>query len=234
MIFNPSRLACSQSEVCISQGRLRQAALTLVELLVVIAIIAILSGLLFPMINAVKESSRKAQAAGEVNRITVAVQAFYTEYGKYPSVRTGNIDVDTAVGDAAAGLKIPNRELFFSLCAVEKGVNTGAVMNPRRVVFFEGKEVADPDHPRNGFLSQSSERRSAEQDCYFDPWERQYCVAIDYSYDQKVKVRYASCGYEPMVGVAAFSLGPDHSLGTRGSPSYSKGETKSDDLTSWR
>jgi len=215
----------------------RWLAFTLIELLVVIGIIAILMTLLFPAIKVIKESGRKSQAASEVNRIAIAVQAFHTEYGRYPAVSfKGITKADMAVGDSGIGLRIPNRELFYTLRAIDAGINAGGVVNPRRVVFFEGNNVSDPDNPRNGFLSQSNGRRSAERDCYFDPWERQYCVAIDYSNDRKMKIRYADFTGEnaPAIGVAAFSLGPDRSLGASGNLSYVKDGKKSDDLISWR
>ena len=62
------------------------AAFTLVELLTVIAIIAILMGLLFPAIGAVKENGRRVQAKNDVMGIITAVKQYNTEYGKYPVV----------------------------------------------------------------------------------------------------------------------------------------------------
>src|SRR5439155_9489011 len=64
-------------------GRSR-GAFTLIELLVVIAIIAILVGLLFPAFQAVQNQARKTQAKNDLTQIVNAVNAFYTEYGKYP------------------------------------------------------------------------------------------------------------------------------------------------------
>src|SRR6201997_4878063 len=60
------------------------AAFTLIELLVVIAIIAILVGLLFPAFKAVQSQARSTQAKNDLTQIVNAVNAFYTEYGKYP------------------------------------------------------------------------------------------------------------------------------------------------------
>src|SRR5207302_7568667 len=62
----------------------RHRAFTLIELLVVIAIIAILVGLLFPAFKAVQNQARKTQAKNDLTQIVNAVNAFYTEYGKYP------------------------------------------------------------------------------------------------------------------------------------------------------
>ena len=59
-------------------------AFTLIELLVVIAIIAILVGLLFPAFKAVQNQARETQAKNDLTQIVNAVNAFYTDYGKYP------------------------------------------------------------------------------------------------------------------------------------------------------
>ena len=61
-------------------------AFTLIELLVVIAIIAILVGLLFPAFKAVQNQARQTQAKNDLTQIVNAVNAFYTDYGKYPIV----------------------------------------------------------------------------------------------------------------------------------------------------
>ena len=59
-------------------------AFTLIELLVVIAIIVILVGLLFPAFKGVQNQARQTQAKNDLTQIVTAVNAFYTEYGKYP------------------------------------------------------------------------------------------------------------------------------------------------------
>src|SRR6266404_1464033 len=83
-------------------------AFTLIELLVVIAIIAILVGLLFPAFKAVQNQARNTQAKNDLTQIVNAVNAFYTDYGKYPLVS----------GDATYGsTTIPNNLLFNELRA---------------------------------------------------------------------------------------------------------------------
>src|SRR3954465_3753031 len=62
----------------------RESAFTLIELLVVIVIIGVLAGLSFPVYQSVQNSAKKTQAKNDVTQIVTAVNAFYTEYGKYP------------------------------------------------------------------------------------------------------------------------------------------------------
>ncbi|MDQ3314524.1 MAG: hypothetical protein M3505_07835, partial [Verrucomicrobiota bacterium] len=64
------------------------AAFTLIELFVVMATIGILLGLAFPAFTSVQNSTRKTQAKNDLVQIVTAVNAFYTEYGKYPTAAT--------------------------------------------------------------------------------------------------------------------------------------------------
>src|SRR5206468_11541057 len=87
----------------------RDRAFTLIELLVVIAIIAILVGLLFPAFKAVQNQARQTQAKNDLTQIVNAVNAFYTDYGKYPMSQT----VDTTFGPG--GNPTTNVTLFTEL-----------------------------------------------------------------------------------------------------------------------
>src|SRR5437868_5777436 len=106
--------------------REHSSAFTLIELLVVIAIIIILAGLLFPAFRGVQEQARRTQAKNDLTQIVGAVNAFYTEYGKYPLAVA-----DTIYGPAGS----LNDGLFYSLIAVASGPNAGDVVYPRKIVF---------------------------------------------------------------------------------------------------
>jgi prepilin-type N-terminal cleavage/methylation domain-containing protein len=218
-------------------ARSKVRGFTLVELLVVIAIVTTLMAITVPAIHAVKTGAARAHAAADVQRIVVAVNAFDTEYGRLPAITSEGREVpgqDVAVGDRHAGMKIPNRELFYILRAIERGNNRDAAVNYRRVVFFDGSSVKNPEHPASGFLDHGLTAAN-DMDCFFDPWERQYCIALDYSGDGRTKLAYLDFAGDnaPPVRVAAFSIGPDESLGNRGDQSFRKGSTRSDDIVSW-
>lgn len=212
------------------------AAFTLVELLTVIAIIAILMGLLFPAIATVKENGRKVQAKNDVMGIVTAVKQYNTEYGKYPVVEetssSSSNSTEAAVG-ASVGSGIPNSALFNTLRAIPEGLNTNHKYNPRRVTFFEGKSVSNPDSatPRAGFVERGASDRKG---CFYDPWGMQYNIIIDSNYDNQVDVKdYYSDIQEdefPRTGVVAFSLGKDNSLGTNNDKTLKD----SDDVVSWK
>src|SRR6266446_10974027 len=77
---------------CLMTKEDRKAAFTLMELLLVIVIIVILVGLAFPAFQGVLERAKKMQAKNDLAQIVTAVNAYYTEYGKYPvDVPTSNI-----------------------------------------------------------------------------------------------------------------------------------------------
>ena len=67
-----------------TQERRSLRAFTLIELLVVIAIIIILAGLLYPAYQAAQNQAKRTQAKNDLTQIVTAVNAYYTEYGKYP------------------------------------------------------------------------------------------------------------------------------------------------------
>jgi len=130
---------------------------------------------------------------------------------------------DIAVGDPRAGMKLSNRDLFDILQAIERGVNTDASINTRRVVFLQGQNTS---------RSLATDASAGE---FLDPWGSQYCVAMDYSGDLRTKVGYLDFANDkaPKVRAAAFSVGPDGKLGLSGNPFSKKGDRVSDDVLSW-
>src|SRR5438876_3170211 len=180
--------------------RKQEHAFTLIELLVVIAIIAILIGLLFPAFKAVQNQARQTQAKNDLTQIVNAVNAFYTDYGKYPLVT-----VDNTIYGPTGSL---NANLFYTLRAVASSLNAGDVANPRKIVFISPPDVKDPANPRSGIGTTGGTGPGQ----YFDPWGKPYNVEIDGGYNNTVANPYtANAGATPnlTIGVIAWSLGKD-------------------------
>lgn len=204
----------------------RAPAFTLIELLVVIAIIAILIGLLFPAFRAVQDQAKRTQAKNDLTQIVNAVNAFYTDYGRYPIAGT----TDTTFGPG--GTPATNETLFTELrgCTGTAGSCPGAAsINTRQIVFISPPDVKDAANPRSGIAT-----AVANEGQYFDPWGTNYVVRIDGDYNNQVANPYtANAGATPLaLGVIALSLGKDQ-LGGVGSADKNAG-TASDDVISWQ
>ena len=193
------------------------SAFTLIELLVVIAIIAILIGLLFPAFRAVQNQAKQTQAKNDLTQIVNAVNAFYTDYGKYPLVTTA----DTIYGPAAN----LNNTLLNVLRAQD------ATNNPRQIVFIS------PPYVKNDAAGYRRSGVSPVTAQYYDPWGQPYNVEIDGNYDNAVANPYTvNAGATPNLstGVIAWSLGIDGSGATAAASGDKNAGVYADDVISWQ
>ncbi len=208
-----------------------KCAFTLIELLVVIAIIAILIGLLFPAFKAVQNQARQTQAKNDLTQIVNAVNAFYTDYGKYPLA--AGITIDTTFGPG--GNPTTNQTLFTELrgcTAVTGSCPAIASINTRQIVFISPPDVKNSANPRSGIGTAAGNLGQ-----YFDPWGTNYVVRIDGDYNNQVVNPYTSnAGATPnlQIGVIAWSVGLDGS----GPPAVPGGDKNTgvfaDDVISWQ
>jgi prepilin-type N-terminal cleavage/methylation domain-containing protein len=170
------------------------AGFTLLELLVVIGIIAVLLGFIFPVFQGVQDRAKKVQAKNDLTQIVTAVNAFYTEYGRYPLV--GNVTTpDTTYGSGSSGA------FFDELRAKSSSINT------RQIVFISPPEDTSQDNPK-GKIGKTGE--------FCDPWSSAYSIRIDADYDNQVTNPYGTNGAGPdpiRQGVIAWSFGKNGLLG---------------------
>jgi len=188
----------------------RENAFTLIELLVVIVIIGVLAGLSFPVYQSIQNSARKTQAKNDVTQIVTAVNAFYTEYGRYPTSATADTSAIYGPG------KTKTDTIFNEL----RG-KPGMTLNIRQVVFISPAEDTNQPAPKGKIGSDGQ---------LFDPWGSAYSIQMDADYDNQVPNPYGAnngAGPDPIrQGVIAWSLGKDLTLGTK--------YTGSDDVISWQ
>jgi prepilin-type N-terminal cleavage/methylation domain-containing protein len=224
----------------ISRREPHALAFTLIELLVVIVIIAVLAGVAFPVFQGVQVRAKKLQAKNDITQIVTAVNAYYTEYGKYP--------IDTSGGGTPADVIFDssNNEKLFDVLTnnTTSAANASlvALLNPRQVTFTSPPYVRDADNPRSGIATKTvGGIRIGE---FVDPWGGPYVVAIDGDYTGLVQVgtalKYSDIAYATDTdglsairsGVVAGSYGADGTLGTKssGSTTYQG----SDDVLSWQ
>src|SRR5882672_3325602 len=110
-----------------------RSAFTLIELLVVIAIISVLIGLAFPSFQGVQNRAKKVQAKNDLTQIVTAVNAFYTEYGRYPTNATSDVTFgsggtksDTLFAELRGTGPINTRQIQFISPPEDK-----SVLNPK-------------------------------------------------------------------------------------------------------
>jgi prepilin-type N-terminal cleavage/methylation domain-containing protein len=208
-------------------------AFTLIELLVVIGIIAILVGLLFPAFKAVQNQARQTQAKNDLTQIVNAVNAFYTDYGKYPT----SLTPDTTATYGAAGAST-NDLLFNELraCHLVNGVlndpscSAADVLNMRQIVYISPPCVKNAANPISG-IGVPGTGAPAPVGQFWDPWGTPYNVRIDGNYDSVITpnpyTANTSAGPSPLsLGVIGWSRGADKAQGTDFSAS--------DDVISWQ
>jgi prepilin-type N-terminal cleavage/methylation domain-containing protein len=192
-----------------------EAAFTLIELLVVIAIIAILLGLVFPVFQGVLERAKKVQAKNDLTQIVTAVNAFYTEYGRYPTVDTTDTAATYGAGSSSS------KAVFDELRAKN---TSSTALNTRQIVFISPGEDTIQTSPKGKIGSDGQ---------FHDPWTSAYAIRIDADYDNQVANPYGSngAGADPIrQGVITWSVGKDTKLGNNGDNKF----TGSDDVISWQ
>jgi prepilin-type N-terminal cleavage/methylation domain-containing protein len=227
------------------QQRRPHRAFTLIELLVVIAIIGILLGVAVPSLFSVYERARKTQAKNDLTQIITAVNAFYTDYGKYPVNSSITTDAYFGSGTVPSGSTSAgtNDILFNELRACNAAnpatlaCSANATLNTRLIVYISPRLGG-----RSGIATQAATINgfSVTVGAFADPWQIPYNIEIDTNYNNQVANPYpdttppnAAAGTNPLpFGVIGWSYGKDQTPGTRNpaSPNYGG----SDDVISWQ
>lgn len=164
---------------------------TLIELMVVIGIIAILAGILLPVLSKVKEKAKIAKARTEMVNLLGAISGYQNDYTSAPASK--------AIAGAGADYTFTtNAEVLIIIMAKDTAPNLpnpGNSRNPQKHSYFDAKIAPNNSAPGLG------------SDYVFrDPWGRSYIITLDLDYDNSCSVP----GYGPLPGSAAIhSVGPD-------------------------
>ncbi len=135
----------TDAEMGVKKNQLSPRGFTLIELLVVITVIAILMGLLFPAFKGVQDQAKQTQAKNDLTQVVTAVNAFYTEYGRYP--------VPGSPGGPDYFIFDSNSQNLMDVLRADGlswDSSTGENLNPKRIVFFSPPYAKDPTNPRSG------------------------------------------------------------------------------------
>jgi prepilin-type N-terminal cleavage/methylation domain-containing protein len=189
-----------------------RCAFTLIELLVVIGIIAILIGLLFPAFKGVQNQAKQTQVKNDLTQIVNAVNAYYTDYGKYPLATNDNT--------------IANNAALMNVLRATDTTN-----NPRQIVFI------NPPYVKNDTAGNRRSGVSPADGQFYDPWATPYAMKIDGNYDNQLANPYTlNAGPTPLaIGVIAWSFGTDGQSGSVPGPAADKNlGNAADDVISWQ
>ena len=167
-------------------------------------------------------ADEKSEAKNHLQMIVTASKNYRAEYAVWPSVveratNTSRPAKDITVGDPSLGAAYHNSALFNVLRSIALTSNAENANNPRRIVFFETRDVPDPANPSSGFINTKTPD-SDQLGCLIDPWGREYFIRFDYDESGSVE---GPGGIIVKAGMAAWSLGPDGKPGTN------------DDITLW-
>jgi prepilin-type N-terminal cleavage/methylation domain-containing protein len=190
-------------------------AFTFIELLTVMVLITILASLAYPTFISIIERARKTQAKNDLTQIVTAVNAYYTEYGKYPLVTA-----DAIYGPGGTSNVFLFNELRATALATE---------NLRKIVFIQ-PPVSSVSNPAKAGIGTVG----AETGVWYDPWGSPYNIMIDGTYDNQIPNPYTAdtgAGPDPLTqGVIGLSLGKDRAGGSGNKNSG----TSADDILSWQ
>jgi type II secretory pathway pseudopilin PulG len=211
---------------------------TLIELFVVMGIIGILAGLLLPAANAIYERARKAQAKNDLTQILTAVNAFYTDYGQYPTTLTTNAYFGSGAVPSGATSAGTNDVLVRELQACH---SVGGVLTPSCCTVADTlntRQIAYISPPCWGGATARSGIANNGQ--YYDPWGTPYNIEINAAYNNQITNPYpdttppnAAAGAQFLsFGGIGWSYGKDQTPGSKSpaSPNYGG----SDDVISWQ
>jgi type II secretory pathway pseudopilin PulG len=183
-------------------------------------------GLAFPVFQGIQNQAKKTQAKNDVTQIVTAVNAFYTEYGKYPLPSTASGD-EYSVGGGGTSSKA----IFDALRGLD------AALNPRQIVFISPSEDTTQVSPKGKIGSDGQ---------FHDPWTSAYLIRIDADYNNQVPNPYGptgGAGADPIrQGVIAWSFGKNGALGGGSAtssafdkePGTANTYTSSGDVISWQ
>ena len=140
--------------------------------MVVIGIIAILVGLLFPVLFGVRARAKEKQAAAETRTILVAIKAYRQEYGKWPA-QTQAAEDKTYVTN--------NYLVIQPLLGSNLVLPDGRQLNPKNKIFLNMQVNTNnnPDYAGN----------------YLDPWGIPYVICMDENGDNNLSLVWSNMSY---------------------------------------
>lgn len=207
------------------------SAFTLIELLVVITIIAVLAGLLLPVISSVQNSARVTQAKHDEQQIVAAVNSYYTDYNHMPIPTTNYSNDEYTFGESDLKSAVLMAVLMANAGVTNGGNSTTAAyvqtMNPRFTSYVDWPTAKNATAPRGGLGLMDGQP--------YDPWGRTYIVRVDANSDNNIPNPYdgKTAGGDPLhTAVIVWSFGRDGQAAALGASKLTG--AAADDVISWQ
>jgi prepilin-type N-terminal cleavage/methylation domain-containing protein len=191
----------------LSSPRLSRGGFTLTELLVVIAIIGILAGMLLPVLVKGKVAAQKMQAKTEMADLVNAIEAYDSDYGRFPMTNSAGIK-DLSFGYVASpqpgiswpagnpalgnsGYSADNNNsvvaILMDLTAYPNGQPTANInhqKNPKQVKYLSSAKLLSNYDPTS---NQPNPPGGVDNSgIYRDPWGNPYIITMNTSYSMEV------------------------------------------------
>lgn len=203
---------------------------TLVEMLTVIAIIAILAGIVTPVVIISKQRGLKSRAESEITSIISALKQLDADYGKVlkKTATANTYEIGSQTVTAADNIATVTGTVYDAMIAeLSAPKNSGLTIsvNKRKKVYLEPQKGFNPAEAYTGQTGL----------LYRDPWGNPYKIMVKVTKDDELKLNAA----KTIVGnYAVYSFGPDKKDNNGCSADLdvciSTGDHKNhDDIASW-
>jgi prepilin-type N-terminal cleavage/methylation domain-containing protein len=133
----------------------RKTGFTLIELLVVIAIIALLMGMLMPVLARARETARRVVCAGQVRAVGIAITAYASDYG-------GRMPTYNSSASATSPYYLVHSYALYRSDYLGAG---GKPLPMKLALLYEGKYISDPQT----FYCPSNKERLYKYEYYCNP-----------------------------------------------------------------
>lgn len=148
---------------------------TLVELLVVISIIIVLAAMAFGAANLAMNKAKKTQALNVETALQTAIDAYYNDYSKLPSVGANTDEIDTT---SEAG-----KQLIVILLGKENSSGS-SMQNPKQIPYLS---VQEGKAKKGGLIYSKNGTGASAIEGIYDPWGNPYKIVMDTDYDDEIQ-----------------------------------------------